>query len=107
MRKSGLLFILCASSWLPASLAADGAIPIWEPTTINQPGRYVVTRNITHNVNPVISIDADNVFLDLNGFKIEGDAQIFAADVILVSGDGVTPARDGTAQGTAGAGAPG
>jgi hypothetical protein len=30
-----------------AVVAADGAIPIWEPMTIANPGAYVVTRNIT------------------------------------------------------------
>jgi len=34
----------------------------------------------------VLSVAADNVEIDLNGLKVEGDADIFAADVILVNG---------------------
>ena len=102
MRKSGLFFIsgclLAVGLNGPTLQAADGAIPVWEPMTITQSGRYVVTRNITSAVNPVITINADDVLLDLNGFKIEGDANIFAADVLLVAGNGVT-IQNGSVQG--------
>jgi parallel beta-helix repeat protein len=70
---------------LPA-LAADGAMPIWEPTEISESGSYVLTRDIVTVVNPAILITADHVHLDLNGFRVEGSADIFAADVIQVSG---------------------
>ncbi|MFN7965405.1 MAG: right-handed parallel beta-helix repeat-containing protein [Acidobacteriota bacterium] len=48
------------------SHALDGATPVGAPTTIAQPGRYVVTTNLT-NVSTVITINADRVDLDLGG----------------------------------------
>ena len=50
MRKISILALAALVSLLAAQpmhlLAADGAIPIWEPTTIGEPGHYIVTRNI-------------------------------------------------------------
>ncbi len=90
MRKRVALLGLMWALALSSAVAADGATPVWEPTTISTPGKYVLTRNISDTLNPVISITADNVTLDLNGFQISGDANAFAADVVLVSGNGVT-----------------
>lgn len=57
-------------STLPA-LAAEGAIPIFEPTTITEPGHYVVTRNISSS-SPIITISSSRVDIDLNGFELTG-----------------------------------
>jgi hypothetical protein len=57
-------------STLPA-LAAEGAIPIFEPITIVEPGRYVVTRNISSS-SPIITINSHRVDIDLNGFELTG-----------------------------------
>lgn len=52
-------------------IAADGAIPVWEPT-ITEPGRYVLTRNITSSTGPVLYISSvGDVHLDLGGFTVE------------------------------------
>lgn len=49
--------------------------PITGPTTINQPGHYYLTLNIVHiGSGSAISINADNVSLDLGGFRIVGNA---------------------------------
>ncbi len=80
-----ILALITVAGWSPAP-AADGATLLWQPTTISMPGSYVLTRDIVSLSNPVLTITADNVHIDLNGFRIEGDADIFAADVILVSG---------------------
>ena len=49
----------------------DGAFPIWGPTTITQPGHYVLVRNIGNTSSSnVLIIAADDVDLDLNGFTI-------------------------------------
>jgi hypothetical protein len=57
-------------STLPA-LAAEGAIPIFEPITITEPGHYVVTRNISSS-SPIITINSSRVDIDLNGFVLTG-----------------------------------
>ena len=49
--------------------AANGDIPIFQPTTITQPGRYVVTRDITAQ-GDVIVLQTGGVTLDLNGHTI-------------------------------------
>jgi hypothetical protein len=59
---------------LPTCVAASdgGAIPIDAPTTITQPGSYVLTRDISVNDGPAITINyASNVSLNLNGFQLE------------------------------------
>jgi hypothetical protein len=67
-----------------ALLAAEGAAPIWQPTTITQPGKYILTRNVNaSSVAPVITIAASNVDLDLNGFTITqttNDSVVIRAD---------------------------
>jgi parallel beta-helix repeat protein len=49
-----------------ASYAIEGATPIGAAFTIAQPGRYVVTSDITY-ASTVITINADRVELDLDG----------------------------------------
>jgi parallel beta-helix repeat protein len=76
---------------VPVCLAADGAIPVWQPVQIDQPGKYQLTRDVSGINNPIIEITAGNVHLDLNGFTVEGSAGAFLQDVILVDGaDNVT-----------------
>jgi len=53
-------------------LAAEGRTPIAVPTTITSPGQYVVTRNIASGAGTIITIDTDDVDLDLNGFLLDG-----------------------------------
>ena len=66
--------------------AADGAIPIWEPTTITEPGSYVLTRDIVAEAGSIpITILASDVDLDLAGFVISGFVAIVAEDVNAIS----------------------
>jgi hypothetical protein len=47
--------------------------PIIGPTTISAGGYYYLTRNVNSGVGaPIITIDASNVVLDLNGFGVRG-----------------------------------
>jgi parallel beta-helix repeat protein len=75
-----------------AAMAGEGRTPIWEPTIITDPGRYVVTRNISSG-GPVISIAADGVDIDLNGFVLEAPG---APAVIESSGHSQISIHDGT-----------
>jgi parallel beta-helix repeat protein len=71
---------------LPA-MAGEGRIPVYQPTAISSPGKYVVTRNIANNGAPVIIIQASEVDLDINGFTLrEGSG---AAPVIEIVSDDV------------------
>lgn len=49
--------------------AADGRIPIYQAATINQPGDYVVTRDIQGS-GTLLSITASNVRIDLAGHRL-------------------------------------
>lgn len=88
MRRSLLVF--SASLFLAvadAPLAADGAIPIWQPTTISHSGKYVVTRNITSNSGePTLTIAANNVQVDLNGFTLRHSGQMAVVVAATVNG---------------------
>src|SRR5437867_4844935 len=50
--------------------ADEGRIPIFQPTTITQPGHYVLTRDISNGAGDGILIRASTVTLDLNGHTI-------------------------------------
>jgi hypothetical protein len=84
--KKSLATVVCLLTAMPV-FAADGAIPIWEPTTITQPGKYVLTRNII-NADSVIIIESNDVALDLNGFTVETTV-IFSAAVEVREVDNV------------------
>lgn len=47
--------------------------PISGPTTIDTPGHYYLTRNISVSGADGIIVDAPNVSIDLGGFNIDGD----------------------------------
>jgi hypothetical protein len=63
--------------------AEEARIPLGQPTTITHSGYYVVTQNIEATVGSAITINADNVILDLNGFHLySGDT---SASVIHIA----------------------
>jgi len=61
--------------------AADGVIPIVGPTNITKSGKYILIKDITAAVspNPVISITASRVEIDLNGHTITNDDTLIRA----------------------------
>jgi hypothetical protein len=57
------------------------------PFTISQPGSYYLTNNVTVSSGDAITIAADNVTLDLNGFTIVSTRPAAAGDsAILLDG---------------------
>jgi len=64
--------IVLALVILPAApiLADEARIPIFQPTTITQPGYYILTRDLSPASVTAITIQADNVTVDLNGRAI-------------------------------------
>lgn len=67
-------------------------IPISAPRTINSPGSYYLTRNITQSGNSDgIVIASSNVTLDLNGFAISGGRTgVFVDHFPFLPANGVT-----------------
>ena len=55
-----------------ATAVADGAVDIVDPCIISAPGSYVVTRNILMLGGEAISVEANDVDLDLNGHVVAG-----------------------------------
>lgn len=72
--------------WAPTVLALafavngggtdQGRIPIYQPVTITEPGSYVLTRNLTVTGIQAITVDANDVTIDLNGHVISGDTTV-------------------------------
>src|SRR5438034_320997 len=63
-------------------IADEGRIPVFAPTVITQPGYYVLTRDISVSGGHVITIQANNVTLDLNGRTIVSSGVGVADDVV-------------------------
>lgn len=71
MNIAGILLILLAAA--SSASADESRIPIYAPATtsttivINSPGSYFLTQNFSSSAEPAISIQANNVLLELNG----------------------------------------
>jgi parallel beta-helix repeat protein len=76
MKKTTLTTLLTLTVLFAApALADEGRIPIHKVTTSTKAGSYVVTRDIADaTTNPIISVQADDVTIDLNGNSITGGA---------------------------------
>ncbi|MET0166478.1 MAG: hypothetical protein ABW318_15925, partial [Vicinamibacterales bacterium] len=70
----GLSFILLGSNTLLGNNTGMAATPITQadiPLIIDQPGRYVVTENLSAPADlTAITVQADHVHLSLNGFTL-------------------------------------
>jgi hypothetical protein len=76
----------------------EARVPISAPVTINNPGSYYLITNLTvvgFNGNG-ITINADNVTLDLNGFTISGDGSANSSGVQVVNPHHNLCVRNGT-----------
>lgn len=68
-RYARVAFIVLGTSWT-GLLADEGRIPIFQPTTINKPGSYILTRDIEVAAGDIITIAAKQVTFDLNGHTL-------------------------------------
>jgi hypothetical protein len=97
----GGLAVALALAALP-TLAAEGRIPLWQPTALAGPGidgKYIVTRNMASAGGPVIGIlgtGSENIDIDLNGMTLTGAAGAHVVDVQNVK---TFVLRNGTIQG--------
>lgn len=71
--SSALALIGIACYFVSGGLAwaDEGRIPIYQQTTITQPGYYMLTRDVTASTGHAITVQANNVILDLNGRTIQ------------------------------------
>ncbi len=76
MKRICLLFVLIAVISIAVS-AEEGKVPVYKDCTISSSGHYYLTGNINVSSSPAISINADNVTLDLNGFTITSEPNYF------------------------------
>jgi len=76
-----LTFIVLVTSSLLQAYTDKGQPISSLPYTINQPGNYYLTDNLTFNGSAGIEINADNVTLDLNGCTIEANSGGIGVDV--------------------------
>jgi hypothetical protein len=80
-----------------AALGGDARTPVYASTTISAPGAYYLTRDVTGG-GTLITITADGVDLDLNGYALIGDG---SGTGISVSGGAGVRLRDGVIRSTA------
>lgn len=66
------LIALVTWASVPAG-AADGSIPLWQPTTITQSGVYVVTRDILATTGPIFDIQAPSVTIHGMGHMLQSN----------------------------------
>ncbi len=76
--------VWCAAAAI--SIADEGRIPIFRASTIDQPGHYVVTRDIAVTGGVILDIQADGVTVDLNGHTLSSSG--LTEDLIQISGCG-------------------
>lgn len=83
MRFRGLvLACLCTAT---VAIADEGRIPLHAVTTISAPGQYVVTRPVTAATGPVVTVNASDVSIDLNGFTLTSTTTAATEGVIQLS----------------------
>lgn len=88
MMRVAVVSIVLLVSAAEGLFADEGRIPIFQPTTISQPGDYFVTQNITGSGSAVVTISTSgHVLLDLNGFTLTASGGSTAGINVFPGGD--------------------
>src|SRR5262245_27053413 len=90
MRNLFLVLLVFLAAASPSIRADEGRIPIFQPTTITSSGSYVLTRDITVASGNVITIQASDVTLDLNGKTLQNTS---ASNVLIAIDTGASTVR--------------
>ena len=83
---------------MTAAAQAPGTRTIGSPTTIDQPGNYMLTNALFVNSGAGITITASDVTLDLNGQTISGPANLTGVGIRVLGAQNVV-VRNGNVQG--------
>jgi hypothetical protein len=96
IRGACLLLVAVTAAVGPAS-AGDRSIPVYRQTILDEPGKYIVTRDFEVAGGNAIGIYSDNVELDLNGHTISStDSASQVIDIQLAPTEtGVIKIRNG------------
>jgi len=70
MSRYPVSIAVAAALALGLSHGDEGRIPIYQPTTITQPGHYIVTRDIAVSSGVIVRIMATGVTVNLNGHTL-------------------------------------
>ena len=81
--RLGIAVILALAAIEAGTQADEGRIPLYQTTTIDKAGSYVLTRDIEAD-QVIFSIVADGVDIDLNGFSLRADSGDL--DVVQIGG---------------------
>ncbi len=85
--------LLLLSATATAFAQSDARRPLQfnsgSPAVINEPGTYVLTRDISTRGGTALMITANNVTLDLNGFTIQGPGQQVGNGIVISGATGV------------------
>lgn len=88
LKALGTLLVLSFVA-IPAALAGEGRIPIYQSETITDPGYYQLTRDISGS----FTIESDDVVLDLGGWHLETAG--FGTGVTIQNGTRSVTVRNG------------
>jgi hypothetical protein len=98
LKRSWTLGILLGIGCSALAPASEGRIPIAAPTTLTGSGSYVLTRNIQFDAGDIITIDAPDVTLDLDGHVLSSTSTTHALISVGPAARSVT-LRDGRLSG--------
>jgi hypothetical protein len=105
--RSGLiLFVVLSFTLLPLVAAPIEITQKSVPLVIKQPGSYILATNlkVMSSTGTAISIDADNVTVDLNGFAISGPGKDVGESYGVTTGRNNVTVRNGSVRDFSGGG---
>ncbi|ANM30754.1 hypothetical protein ABI59_15965 [Acidobacteria bacterium Mor1] len=94
-RLRNLIAATLALGFCASALAGEGRRPVFTKTSLGNPGRHIVTRNIS-DVGTILEINSHDTVVDLNGFTLESTSN---DPVILLDGFDNVTIKNGTVLG--------
>lgn len=90
MRRLGIPALVVLAASITGTPGDEGRVPISQPTTITKSGSYLLTRDISVASGNLITIQASDVTLDLNGKALQ---IVATSDVLIALGSGASRLR--------------
>jgi len=95
MKRILLIALFLAIGAAGPGLADEGRRLLYQPTTITEPGSYLLTRDLDVGDSSAITIDADGVVLDLGGRTITKSPGATGNSVSIAAGNTDVVVRNG------------